>query len=311
MARQKPPSRAAVDLNQAIDAALELLGYSLRTAGLEVRLDLDRTIPPIWADPDQVSQVLINLIVNAQQALAESPGQRSLSLSSRFDRRGGMVRLTVADNGPGVPPAIRSRIFEPFFTTKPVGMGTGIGLSVCHGVVTAHGGAITVGDAPGGGAVFEIRWPVATAVETAAQAAPAPSVIVAGGRALVVDDEPAVAESLSDILRHAGYRIDIAENGEAGLARVRSADYDVIFSDVHMPDMDGLVFYRNLKEMKPELAGRLVLVTGDMLGSGIRSFIEETGLPFLEKPFMPAEVRRLAAEMTARGRTHDEQLAAS
>jgi len=300
MARQKPPSRAAVDLNQVIDAALELLGYSLRTAGVEVRLDLDRSIPAIWADPDQMSQVLINLIVNAQQALAEAPGHRTLTVATRLDARDGMIRLTVADNGPGVPPAIRSRIFEPYFTTKPVGMGTGIGLSVCHGVVTAHGGTIAIDDAPGGGARFSIRLPVTAAVEAAAPAAPAPSLVGPGGRALVVDDEPAVAESLSDILRHAGYRIDLAENGEAGLARVRTGDYDVIFSDVHMPDMDGLAFYRTLEALDPELARRLVLVTGDMLGSGIRTFTDETGLPVLEKPFMPAEVRRLAAEMAAR-----------
>ena len=117
-----------------------------------------------------------------------------------------MIRLTVADNGPGVPPAIRSRIFEPFFTTKPVGMGTGIGLSVCHGVVTAHGGTITVDDAPGGGAVFEIRLPATTTVEAAVPAGPAPNLIGAGGRVLVVDDEPAVAELLSDILRQRAFQ---------------------------------------------------------------------------------------------------------
>jgi PAS domain S-box-containing protein len=300
MARQKPPSRSTVDLNQVIAAAIELLGYSLRTAGIDVRADLDRTIPAIWADPDQISQVLINLIVNAQQALAESSGQRNLTVATCVDPRDGMIRLTVTDSGPGVPPAIRSRIFEPFFTTKPVGMGTGIGLSVCHGVVTAHGGTITVDDAPGGGAVFEIRLPATTTVEAAAPAGPAPDLIGAGGRALVVDDEPAVAESLSDILRHAGYRIDIAESGEAALDRVRTGVYDVIFSDVHMPDMDGLTFCRNLRELRPELADRLVFVTGDMLGGNIRTFIEETGLPFLEKPFMPAEVRRLAAETVRR-----------
>jgi PAS domain S-box-containing protein len=308
MARQKPPARSAVDLNQVIDAAVELLGYSLRTAGVEIRSDLDRTIPAIWADPDQISQVLINLIVNAQQALAETAGERVLTISTRLDHRDDVIRLVVSDSGPGVPMAIRSRIFEPFFTTKPVGMGTGIGLSVCHGVVTAHGGTITVGDAPGGGAVFEIRLPATRVAEATAEATQAPSLPAPDSRVLVVDDEPAVAEALSDILRHAGYGIDIAENGEAGLARVRSGRYDVIFSDVHMPDMDGIAFYRRLREMQPELADRLVLVTGDMLGIGIRSFIEETGLPFLEKPFMPAEVRRLAA-VTAAGKTRNEAAA--
>ena len=172
MARQKPPSRSAVDLNQVIDAALELLGYSLRTAGIDVRVDLERDMPAIWGDPDQISQVLINLIVNAQQALGESSGPRNLAIATRFDLRDGMIWLTVTDSGPGVPPAIKSRIFEPFFTTKPVGMGTGIGLSVCHGVVTAHGGTIVVEDAPGGGAVFVIRLPPITQAPEVAAAAP-------------------------------------------------------------------------------------------------------------------------------------------
>ena len=128
---------------------------------------------------------------------------------------------------------------------------------------------------------------------------------------LVVDDEPAVAEALSDILRHAGYRIDIAGSGEAGLAHARGNHYDVVISDVHMPDMDGLAFYRNLKDMQPRLADRLILVTGDTLGGGIQSFLEETGLPFLEKPFMPAEVRRLVAATAARLEARAEPATAS
>ena len=311
MARQKPPSRSAVDLNQVIDAALELLGYSLRTAGIDVRVDLDRDMPAIWADPDQISQVLINLIVNAQQALGDSTGARNLVIASRFDPPDDMIRLTVTDSGPGVPAAIRSRIFEPFFTTKPVGMGTGIGLSVCHGVVTAHGGTIAVEDAPGGGAVFVIRLPVTRAPEAAADALVEAAQPAVGGRVLVVDDEPAVAEALSDILRHAGHRIDIAESGASGLAYARANDYDVVICDLHMPDMDGLAFYRNLKALKPDLADGLILVTGDTLGGAVQSFLDETGLPFLEKPFMPAEVRRLVAATAARSRSGAEPVLAS
>ena len=134
----------------------------------------------------------------------ERDSGRSLTVATRLDPRDRMIRVTVTDNGPGVPSAIRSRIFEPFFTTKPVGMGTGIGLSVCHGVVTAHGGTIAVDDAPGGGAVFEIRLPATATVEVAAGPGPVSGATAAGGRVLVVDDEPAVAESLADILRLAG-----------------------------------------------------------------------------------------------------------
>src|SRR5690606_14001078 len=116
-------------------------------------------LPTIWADPDQLGQVITNLVINAQQALAEGSGPRRLTVTTRAEAGGSQVTLVVADSGPGVPADIRSRIFEPFFTTKPVGIGTGIGLSVTHSAVTAHGGSVEVREAAGGGAEFVVRLP--------------------------------------------------------------------------------------------------------------------------------------------------------
>ena len=125
-----------------------------------VERDLPADQPSIWGDPDQVVQVIMNLLINAQQALQQAPEPRRLRIGAGYEPEAGMIRLVVDDNGPGVPMAIRSRIFEPFFTTKPVGFGTGVGLSVCHAIVTSHGGTIAVDDAPGGGARFIVRLPV-------------------------------------------------------------------------------------------------------------------------------------------------------
>jgi PAS domain S-box-containing protein len=307
MARQRPPSRAAIDLNEAAGAALELLGYGLRTAGIEVERALAPDLPAIWGDPDQLSQVLTNLIVNAQQAMADWPGPRRITIATSFDAPAGMVELRMIDSGPGVPDKIKTRIFEPFFTTKPVGVGTGIGLSVCHGVVTSHGGTITVGDAPGGGTVFTLRLPLGTAqaAEPAKAAAP-PAPATGGGQILVVDDEPEVGQSLADILASDGYRVDLAESAQAALDAVARHDYALVLSDVRMPGMSGIELYRRLATLRPELAERFIAITGDTLSASVRSFLDETGRPCIDKPFVPAEVRELVARCFAgQGPEHD------
>ncbi|MCB1500153.1 MAG: response regulator [Bauldia sp.] len=299
MARQRPPSRTAVDLNEVVAAALELLSYNLRTAGIEVTADLAPTLPSIWADPDQLSQVVTNLIVNAQQAMADHQGQRRLHVATTADAETHTVCVAVTDSGPGVPADIKARIFEPFFTTKPLGVGTGIGLSVCHGVVSSHGGTIELTDAAGGGAVFRVRLPVGDETGQTAAAPSVPPPVAAGQRILVVDDEPGVAEVLSDILEIDGYAIDLADSGQAALDLIAVHAYDAVISDVHMPDRDGIALYRGIKEVRPELARKLVLVTGDSLGASIQAFLDSTGVPCIEKPFLPAEVRRIVAEMLA------------
>ena len=152
MARSKPRQRTAVQLNDTIGEALEIVAYGLRTADVEVVRVLAPDLPPVWADGDQLHQVFANLFVNAQQALQSVPPPRRLTVTSGFDA--GSVWVEVADNGPGVPADIAHRIFEPFFTTKPQGIGTGVGLSVCHGIVAAHDGEIRLEPRPQDGRHF-------------------------------------------------------------------------------------------------------------------------------------------------------------
>jgi PAS domain S-box-containing protein len=301
MARQRPPSRGAVDVNQSVTAALELLGYGLRSAGVEVNTSLAANLPTIWADPDQISQVLTNLVVNAQQAMVEWSGSRRLTITTRFDTGHGQVILSVADSGPGVPAVIRSRIFEPFFTTKPVGIGTGIGLSVSHSVVTSHGGTIEVRDAFGGGAEFVVRLPVGAEEQRAAAPVDDRPATLSGGRVLIIDDEPEVAEALADILASANYRIDVAGTGPEALERLEAGDYAAILSDMRMPGMDGMELYHRLNVVKPAMARCLVFVTGDALNPAVLEFLDYTGCPHIEKPFVPVEVRRMVAAIAAAG----------
>lgn len=298
MARQQTPEQGAVDINELVDNALELMGYSLRTAGIEILKKRGTDLPHVWGDADQLHQVVANLLVNAQHAMMDTPEPRQLTITTGFDVSNDLVTLTVDDTGPGVPNDMRARIFDPFFTTKPVGVGTGIGLSVCHGVIESHGGTISVTDAPSGGARFLIQLPPASAAMTV-EAQPEEPVPVNhnGSHILVVDDELDVAESLAEILGLDGHDVDVADSGASALMRLQESDYDLILTDLRMPRMDGPTLYREIARKHPALAARVAVVTGDSLEAAASDFLKEAGLPVLEKPFVPAEVNKIVKDM--------------
>src|SRR5262249_7690817 len=139
LARQHAPERASMGLNDVVAAAVELLAYSLPVDNIEVECHLAAELPTLWADPHQLQQVVVNLLSNAQQAMKAMATPRRLTISTAADTARRRVQLTVADTGPGIPPDLQQRIFEPFFTTKPPGLGTGLGLSLCQGIVESHG----------------------------------------------------------------------------------------------------------------------------------------------------------------------------
>jgi PAS domain S-box-containing protein len=288
MARSKPRQRTAVQLNETIGEALEIVAYGLRTADVEVVRVLAPDLPPVWADGDQLHQVFANLFVNAQQALQSVPPPRRLTVTSGFDAASVWVEVT--DNGPGVPADLAHRIFEPFFTTKPQGIGTGVGLSVCHGIVAAHDGEIRLEARSQAGATFVVRLP-RTAVEVAEPPVVAPDRRLHPAHILVVDDEPDVAQLLIDILERDGHRVDRANSGREALTRLRYGEVDLILCDLRMPDLDGPALYRELTAQRPELLSRIVFMTGDTLGGDMSGFLTDTGARVLEKPLDPAGVR--------------------
>jgi PAS domain S-box-containing protein len=303
MARQRQAERRKATVPALVEGVLDLLTYGLRTAGIEVALDLAPELPAIRADVDQIQQVLVNLIINAKQALEEVQGPRRIVLSARAGDVPGQIVLAVADNGPGVPADIRGRIFDPFFTTKPQGSGTGIGLAVSRGLVEAHGGTLTLAPGNGTGASFEMRLPIDSAAAPE-QAAPAPATAPApapGRRALVVDDEVEIAGLLSEILRRQGFACDVASSGSAAKSRIAEARalYDVILCDIRMPDGDGPSLFAWLEGEHPELARRIAFVTGDTLGPAAGRFLARSGCPVVEKPFAPADIARVVGLLLA------------
>jgi PAS domain S-box-containing protein len=302
MARQHKPQHTAVRINRIIEDSLEILGYSLRTGGVEVVTQFAPDLPEIAADADQLHQVFINLIINAQQALADRPEPRRLRISSCHDPYTKDIWVEVADNGPGIPEDIRSRIFDPYFTTKPVGSGTGVGLAVSLGIVEAHGGRLTVSCPPEGGAVFVVRLPVHAAEAVEAEAVVPEPAGGGGKRILIVDDEPDVSALLADILANDRYGIDVAASGREALRLLAENDgYEAILSDLRMPEMDGPALYREIERRWPDLARKVIFVTGDSLSSNVQAFLGSARCPVIEKPFIPAEVRQKVAQLENAG----------
>jgi two-component system NtrC family sensor kinase len=208
-----------------------------------------------------------------------------------------MIRITVADNGPGVPPHLRARIFEPYFTTKPTGMGLGVGLAVSQGIVEAHGGTLLIDDAVDGGATFTITLPVGAVQETAARVVAPPEEGAGERRILIVDDEAEIRDALAEILAGARHRVDTVASGRDALERMTAGNYDVVLTDVRMPDLDGRALFQEIERRWPGRGARVVFVTGDTLTTASRDFVAACGRPVIEKPFMPNEVRRLVTEL--------------
>lgn len=294
IARSKPPSRGRVRLAEVVEATLELTAYGLRSSGVAVERVLPADLPDVWGDADQLGQVVMNLVVNAEQALRGRAGPRRLRIAA--SAADGTVALEVADNGPGIPADARSRVFDPFYTTKPAGSGTGLGLSICHSIVEGHGGGIEVDDAPGGGARFRVTLPVAGDAADP-QRPDAPEAAFERGAVLVVDDEPEQAEGLAEALAAVAGRVDVAIGGIEALRLCGAAAYAVVVSDVRMPDLDGASLYRILRARG--FAGRTILVTDDTLDRSLERIVADGEVALLEKPFSPDDLRRAVSAALA------------
>jgi len=307
-ARETKPVREPVDLNETIERTMALRGYELKVENIVVELHLDPRLPSILADATQMQQVILNLVVNAEQAIQQGRGSGHISVrSGRW--LANRVFLEVSDDGPGIAPEVASRIFDPFFTTKAVGVGTGLGLSIVYGIVREHGGEISMESLPGRGAKFRIELPVAAelAVGTAphavavASASPAqetpladqdrPAIRADGERVLIVEDEPTVAQLIADVLSEEGYQADRALDSREALARIARGKYALLICDIRMPHLDGPAFYRALVQAGDPLQHHMLIITGDTLSFSTLEFLERSGLPYVAKPFLVEELK--------------------
>jgi two-component system NtrC family sensor kinase len=281
-ARRSAPRREPVELGQVAERALRLRGYQLASQNVRAEVALPDDLPAVLGDARQLQQVVLNLVTNALQAM---PDGGLLRMTARDD--GQTVALEIADTGSGIPAPARPHIFEPFFTTKDEGEGTGLGLSVSYGIVAAHGGTLALAETSSEGTRFVVTLPVApAAVDAELPAAEAPGAgrsPLEGRRLLFVDDEAALRAGMEGFGRLRGVHVVTAADGREALEAVEAQAFDAVVCDLRMPGMDGAAFYEALRVRRPGLAGRLLLVSGDVVA--VTSRFGSGGPSTLGKPF--------------------------
>ncbi len=293
-ARRRKPSKEMADINGLLQRVLELRSYDFTARGISLDMTLDTRMSPVWADPDQIQQVLFNVIKNAEQAMLDANGGGKLTVVTQGNETG--VRVSIYDDGPGIPPEIARRIFDPFFTTKEAGEGTGLGLTICYSIIDEHGGRIwtenrrPTWDRPnGGGTAFHIDLPLGTedlaSRPSAGPASGTQTAVATGRRVLVVDDEWSIRALLHDILRLDQHEVALASSGVEAADLVDREHFDIILTDMKMPGMDGAAFFRHVQEQDPEQARRIVFITGDTVSPDTRAFLQSVSNPVLSKPF--------------------------
>jgi signal transduction histidine kinase/CheY-like chemotaxis protein len=299
VARKRQSTRGLVDVTRIARESLTLRAHDLRLQNIQVIDALAAGLPPVFADGHQLKQVLLNLIINAEQAMRNAHGRGVLVVRSWHAPAEGLVLVEVSDDGPGVPPEVEGRIFDPFFTTKDVGQGTGLGLSVAYTLMREHGGRLRVASPASGGASFVMEVPAAAGAASAdliggagRTAAPTPPQPLTGTRVLVIEDEPQLATAVAETLIDEGCVVDRAGDGAEGLARIAEASYDVVICDLKMPRVGGRQFYRAMAAAMPALARRVIFVTGDVVGTEAERFLDETACRWLSKPFRLTDMVR-------------------
>jgi len=301
-ARKRQTTRVMIDLNQIVRETLALRAYEQRVSNISVIDALASGLPQVFADGYQVQQVLLNLVINAEQAMLTANGRGVLVVRTWYEAARDAVVVEVNDDGPGIPEDVQAKIFDPFFTTKEVGKGTGLGLTVAYAIVQEHGGRIRLDSRSSGGTSFSVELPVAGTGQQQARPprrTPLDVAAVTGSSILVVEDESALATAVTDALRDAGYVVERAADGEEALQLVRAHAFDLVICDLKMPRLDGKAFYRALSAAAPPLIPRVVFVTGDVAGTDAEQFLEDSGCRWLAKPFRLADLLRLTRESLA------------
>ncbi|MGA7123606.1 MAG: response regulator, partial [Polyangiaceae bacterium] len=272
-----------VELADVLEAAVRMTAHTLRHHA-RLRKDYGKT-PPVEVSEGQLAQVFMNVLMNASEAIGEGDAEHHEIHVRTYTNDGGEAVAEIRDTGPGIPPQILPRIFDPFFSTKPVGSGMGLGLAICHSIVASYGGEITAESTVGEGTTFRVVLPPARPVSGTIKSARPSSRPPRRGRVLVIDDEEALALAIARILR-SEHDVTVETDARAALVKIAGGEtYDAIFCDVMMPNVSGIDVYEALQASAPELAKRIVFMTGGAFSTRARAFLEKVPNVSISKPF--------------------------
>lgn len=288
-ARRQSVNPQIINVADRIAAVREVLTSALGGA-IKLNMEIRADLWPIFVDPTEFETALINLVVNARDAMA---GGGKLTIEARNVPEAAQVVVSVTDTGEGIPDDVMNRVFDPFFTTKPVGKGTGLGLSQVHGFAHQADGRVEITSALGKGTTVSIYLPRGTApAQRTATGHRAPG----SATILLIEDNPAVADASTGLLEQLGYTVRWASNAEAALSEIDANGIDVVFSDIVMPGrIDGLKLARTIRDRKPELP--ILLTTGySESARDVRS-----DFPVLRKPYHIHDLSRELAKLTGHG----------
>jgi PAS domain S-box-containing protein len=297
----EPQQLGPVDLRRVLGAALKIASSQLE--GRARVLEEYEPVPPVHGSAARLEQVFLNLLINAGHALAPERAEQNQIRVGIRPEGGSKVVVEIADNGAGISSDLLGRVFDPFFTTKPAGMGTGLGLPICHSIVSGLGGVITADSQPGRGTVFRVTLPTSSRMVVPRAATPFPFAVpnAAKVRVLVVDDELPVAAMLSKLLADE-CQVRITTSGREALELMLGPDpFDVVLCDLLMPGMSGMDLHRQLAEQRPGLEDRFVFMTGGAFTPRAGEFLARIGNQRIEKPFDLNEVRRMVRKVGAHG----------
>ena len=291
--RSDQESIVPMDVRKTLEAALNMAWTEIRfRARLRKQFE---DVPPVIANEARLGQVFLNLLLNAAHALQEGKADQNV-ITVSIHPRGNQALVEIQDTGPGIPKELLPVVFDPFFTTKPVGVGTGLGLSIAHSIITDLGGTISVDSVLGEGTTFRVALPVAeelgpdATMDIELDDEPQNS-----GRILVIDDEPLIANALKRALREHDVTIELS--GRGAIDRLQTgAAFDLIFSDLFMPDQTGMDVFRWAKANRPDLVDCFVFMTGGLFSVRVHDFLSEVKNDRIEKPFDLQKIRSLVTK---------------
>ena len=309
-------TRCSVDVRVAVTSAIKIASHEVRHRA-RVVTEFGSDVPPVWANAARIEQVLLNLLLNAAQAMPETTSERNeirVTVRTRDDDLDKVI-IEVADNGVGIPSETVRRIFDPFFTTKPLGIGTGLGLSICHSIVSSLGGQISVHSEVGEGSTFRILLPTRPSVVDSDHPSSQPvssetAHATRRARIMVVDDEVTIANTLRELL-HVDHDVTALTSGRDAIALIDAGkEFDVVFCDLIMPKTTGMDVYAHLERARPGLEKRIVFMTGGAFTARAAEFLSHVKNRRLEKPFSLNAIEEIVrAVMSETHATHAGRVA--